>query len=72
MVPTPTTTAAARVPTARADRPLVRAFTAARRCSVPLVAVATPDPAATVAALLPSLTANGGAGPAPVVSWDRP
>jgi ATPase family associated with various cellular activities (AAA) len=51
--------------TAATPSPLVRDFKAARFCSVPLVAIETADPAATVAALLATLPNT-----VPVVGWD--
>jgi hypothetical protein len=44
--------------------PLVRDFKAARFCSVPLIAVETPDPAATLAVLTPVMPE------APIAAWD--
>jgi len=48
-----------------ATAPLVRDFKAARFCSVPLVAIETADPAATVATLTATLPTN-----VPVLGWD--
>jgi hypothetical protein len=46
----------------------VRQFRDARRVSVPLIAVHTPDPAATIRALIGAL--NGDAETAPLMQWD--
>lgn len=50
------------------SRCLIDDFKAARRVSVPIVAVTTPDPAATIAALSAAL--NGKQEPPPILVWD--
>lgn len=69
MAKTKTTTTTTPPDAASPVSPLVTRFLAARRAAVPLVWIATPDPAATVAAIAQAVAATVRE-PAPMVLWD--